>query len=150
MTALAAAIRPDEWNLPLLVHVLGAMVLVGAVLTGASALTLAGGEERIQRVGYRALLFVALPAWIVMRIGAEWIYSEEGFGDDDPAWIGVGYITADLSGLLLIIALITGGIGVRRLGTGGGVGLRKTAMILSWVILVVLVVATWAMGAKPS
>ena len=28
-----AAIRPDEWNLPLLVHVTGAMVLVGALVT---------------------------------------------------------------------------------------------------------------------
>ena len=35
-----------------------------------------------------------------MRIGAEWIYSKE-FGDveDDPAWIGIGYMTADI-GLL--------------------------------------------------
>ena len=28
--SLLAAIRPDDWNIPLFVHVLGAMVLVGA------------------------------------------------------------------------------------------------------------------------
>ena len=37
MTTLAA-IRPDEWNLPLFVHVLGAIVLVGGVMAGAGAL----------------------------------------------------------------------------------------------------------------
>ena len=39
-----AAIRPDDWNFPLLVHVAGAMLLVGALvvtvfLTAASART---------------------------------------------------------------------------------------------------------------
>ncbi len=29
---LVAVIRPDEWNLPLFVHVLGAMLLVGTLL----------------------------------------------------------------------------------------------------------------------
>ena len=32
-----------------------------------------------------------------MRIGAEWIYSKEQLDDlpDDPAWVGIGFITAD-------------------------------------------------------
>ena len=33
MTGTLAAIRPDSWNFPLLLHILGAAVLVGAVLT---------------------------------------------------------------------------------------------------------------------
>ena len=37
MTTVLAAIRPDSWNFPLFVHVLGAMILVGGLLTGASA-----------------------------------------------------------------------------------------------------------------
>ena len=61
---------------------------------------------------------MALPGYIVMRIGAQWIYSKEGWDDlpDDaiPAWIGIGYIVADLGALLVLIALIVGGIGVRR------------------------------------
>ncbi len=152
MTALTAAIRPDDWNLPLFLHVLGAMVLMGAVLAGGSALALARGEARLERVGYWSLLVVALPAFILMRVAAEWIYSEEGWDDipSEPDWLGIGFLLADASGLLLIVALITGGIGIRRLRGSGGVGLRRTAMILSFLILVALVVATWAMGAKPS
>ena len=45
MTETVAAIRPDDWNFPLLLHILGAMILVGATLTGASALAFARGES---------------------------------------------------------------------------------------------------------
>jgi hypothetical protein len=41
MSALAV-IRPDSWNFPLFLHVLGAMILVGATLTAGSALAFAG------------------------------------------------------------------------------------------------------------
>ncbi len=31
MTAVLASIRPDSWNFPLFLHVLGAMILVGGL-----------------------------------------------------------------------------------------------------------------------
>ena len=37
MTRVLASIRPDSWNFPLFLHVLGAMVLVGAVTAAAVA-----------------------------------------------------------------------------------------------------------------
>jgi ABC-type maltose transport system permease subunit len=94
---------------------------------------------------------VALPGYIVMRIGAEWTYVEEGWDDveDEPAWIGIGYIIADIGALLTLIALILGGIGVRRLRDGRGHGLLKAAMIVSLVVLAAAVVAVWAMSGKP-
>ena len=49
--SVLAAIRPDSWNFPLLVHVLGAMILVGGVLTAAAALVLARGNARRLRLG---------------------------------------------------------------------------------------------------
>ncbi len=89
-----------------------------------------------------------------MRIGAQWIYSEQGWDDlpdevDEPAWLGIGYIVADLGGLILLISLITGGIGVRRLKSGGGSGLLKATLILSLIMLVGYVIAVWAMSGKP-
>ncbi len=108
-------IRPTEWNFPLLVHVLGAMILVGGLLTGVSALAFARGEARLLRLGYWSLLAVALPGYIVMRIGAQWIYSKEGWDDlpDEavPAWLDIGFIVADVGGVLTLVALILGGIG---------------------------------------
>jgi hypothetical protein len=138
-------------DLPLFVHVLGAMILVGGLLTGASILTFARGDVRFLRLGYWTLLAVALPGYIVMRLGAQWIYSKEHLDDapSDPTWIGIGFIVADLGALLVLIALIIGGIGVRRLDSGGGQGLLKAAMVIAWLVLAAALVAVWAMAGKP-
>ena len=67
------------------------------------------------------------------------------------AWIGIGYITADLGGLLLIIALILGGIGLRRARKGGGgAGLLKATGVIATLLVAVYIVAVWAMGGKPT
>jgi hypothetical protein len=152
MTSLLAVSRPTEWNFPLFVHVLGAMILVGGLLAGASIITYARGDVRSLRLGYWSLLAVAFPGYIVMRIGAQWIYSKEGWEDlpEDPTWIGIGFMVADVGALLTLIALILGGIGVRRLGKGGGTGLLKAAMIIAWIVLAAALVAVWAMSGKPS
>ena len=151
MISLLAAHRPTDWNFPLFVHVLGAMILVGGLLTGASILTFARGDVRFLRLGYWTLLAVALPGYIVMRLGAQWIYSKEHLDDapSDPTWIGIGFIVADLGALLVLIALIVGGIGVRRLDSGGGQGLLKAAMVIAWLVLAAALVAVWAMAGKP-
>jgi hypothetical protein len=154
MTSLLAAHRPTDWNFPLFVHVFGAMILVGGLLTGASILTFARGDVRFLRFGYWTLLAVALPGYVVMRIGAQWIYSREGWDDlpsgvDDPTWLVTGFIVADAGALLVLIALILGGIGVRRLKDGSGTGLLKATMAIAWLVLAAALVAVWAMSGKP-
>jgi hypothetical protein len=154
MSTLIAVTRPTDWNFPLFVHIVGAVLLVGGILTAASLLGYARGDTRSLRLGYWTLLAIGLPGWIVMRIGAEWIYSKEGWDDlpegiDEPDWLGIGYIAADLGGLILLVSLILGGIGVRRLGQGKGAGLLKAVLVLSIILLAVYVVAAWAMAGKP-
>ena len=149
MTTLAA-IRPDEWNLPLFVHVFGAIVLVGGVLSAATALGYARGNVALLRTGYFSLLAVALPGWIVMRVGAQWIYEEEGFeGGEEPTWMAIGWASADPGGALLVAALIAGGIGLRRVGSGGGAGLLRATLVISLLLLAAYIVSIWAMSAKP-
>ena len=144
-----ASIRPDSWNFPLLLHVVGAAVLVGAV---ASAVVATLSAERtaqpdfMRRIAFRSLWMVGVPAYILMRVGAEWIYDKE-FGDaeDDPAWIGIGYITADLGLLIFLIALGLAGFAARRKSAGLG----KVSGYLGVLLLIAFVVVIWAMGAKP-
>jgi hypothetical protein len=152
--SVIAAIRPDSWNFPLFVHVLGATLLVGGTLTGASTLAFSRNDPRFLRLGYWTLLIVALPAYIVMRIGAEWIADKEGWNDlpegvDDPTWLGIGYTVADLGALALLLSLVLGGIGVYRLRSGNGSTLLKIAMVLALILLAGLILAAWAMAGKP-
>ena len=156
---MLAATRPTGWDFPLFLHVLGAMVLVGG-LTVAVAFQLLAWRKRdpadvaaFTRAGFRALLAVALPGLIVMRIGAQWVYSKEGWnGDNDPAWLGIGYLTADLGGILLLITIILAGLGARRLGRSGGTVslLTRIATPLATVLLIAYVIAVWAMTTKPN
>jgi hypothetical protein len=146
--------RSDSISLALLVHVAGAMVLVGGLVTAAAAAIIGWRDEGItlRRLSYWTLLAVAFPGYIVMRIGAEWVASKEHLNNlpNDPTWLGIGYATADLGGLLLLIALILGGIGLRRSRNGGGGGLLKTSSVLATLLVAVYVVTIWAMGAKPT
>jgi hypothetical protein len=149
-----ALIRPNDWDWVLLLHVGGAMILVGGMLTASSTLLFARGDARLLRLGYFSLLAVGVPGYVLMRIGAEWLYSKEGFNElpeeaGHPAWIDIGYLTADLGALLLLIALIGGSIGTYRLRNGKGAGLLNATMIISLVLLAAFVVTIWAMAGKP-
>jgi len=150
---IIATVRPHSWDFPLFLHVLGAMILVGGLLAGASALAFARGDVKYLRLGYWSLLAVALPGWLLMRVGAEWIFSKEPWsqkGVPTPTWLGIGFTIADAGGLLLLVSLIVGGFGVRRLRAGQGATLLKTTLVLSVVLLGAYVVAVWAMAGKPS
>jgi hypothetical protein len=147
MTVLAA-IRPDEWHLPLFLHVLSAGVLFGAVVL--AVVSAAGGSQAGLRLGYRSLLIGAIPAWIAMRLSAQWIADEEGWLDEDvevPAWIDIGFITSEASFLVLIAATVCAGIGSRREAAGG---LRTATVVLVSITIVAYVVALWAMTTKPA
>jgi hypothetical protein len=144
--------RPDSISIPLFIHILGAMVLVGGLLVAATSVLAARGDARLLRLGYMGLLAVALPGYVVMRIGAEWTYAKEHLGDlpgGDPTWIGIGYGTADVGGLLLLIALVAGGFGLRRMRRAGGAGLLRGTLYVSLLLLGAYVVTIWAMAGKP-
>jgi hypothetical protein len=153
---MVALLRPDEFNHPLLLHVAGAMVLVGAlVLAGAALLQAArvgpGEGAGLSRFGFRALLWGAIPAFILMRVGAQWIASEEGLADSEAAWIALGYISTEGGLLLLVAATVTAGMTARRFASGESrTGLSRVAPMLTLLLVAVYLVVVWAMVAKPS
>jgi uncharacterized membrane protein len=157
---MLAAIRPDDWNFPLLLHVLGASLLLGALIAAVTAQLLAWRRRApadvlpYARVSFRILLFVAIPAWFLMRLAAEWIADKEGWNDvdEEPAWLGIGYITSELGGVLLLISVILAGIGARRLGRSNGEKgetLVRVSTVLAVILVIAYVITVWAMSAKP-
>jgi hypothetical protein len=153
---LLAAIRPDDQSFALLLHLVGATVVFGALLASATSLVLAHGDTRLLRLGYFSLLLVGLPGLILMRLAGEWLYHLQNWNNlpdqiDEPAWLGIGFFVADIGGLLFLLALALGGIGIYRLRNGkGDAGFLKGTMVISLVLIIGYVVAVWAMTGKPN
>jgi peptidoglycan biosynthesis protein MviN/MurJ (putative lipid II flippase) len=149
-----AAVRPDSWNFPLLLHVLGAMVLVALLAVAAVVLSAAlRSDDRVAalRLAFRTLLIGAIPAYLVMRVGAEWVASKENLEDADFAWINIGYSVADGGLLVLIVMTVLTGIASRRAKRGDTPsGLVRWANGLALLLIVAYAVALWAMSAKPT
>jgi hypothetical protein len=156
MNGVLALIRPDDWNFPLFLHVFGAMILVGGIATAAAVQYLGWRRvattdvQPLARMAFRALLLVAVPGWVVMRIGAQWIASKEGLDQVSPTWVNIGFVTADGGGILLLAATVLAGLGARRLARSGAQrsGLARASTALVTIILVAYLVAVWAMTAK--
>jgi hypothetical protein len=146
---MIAVVRPDEWNLPLFVHVAGAMALVAALAIvlalGVAALRRGDGTVALTQLAFRGLLIGVLPAYIVMRGGAEWLAAEQDWGE--PTWIAQGYSTADGGLLLTIIATVLAWRASKR----GAAGPKAMApvVILVGLLVIAYVVAIWAMTTKP-
>jgi hypothetical protein len=132
---------------PIFLHVLGAMVLVGAVLT-AWLLSLRAWRRPdlgiLARSAFWTLLVVAVPAYVVMRVFAQVIYSDEGKWPGDPTWIAIGFAVAD-SGLLVLLATI--GFAFWWLRSGTAIAAR-IVVGLSSVYLALLALAWLAMSGK--
>jgi hypothetical protein len=148
-------IRPDSWNLPLLLHVGGAMALVASVTVAAIALlqgwrTSDPSAASLKRFGAKTLLYAAIPSYFVMRIAAEWIASREHLENSNAAWLGDGFIVADGGGILLLIATIVANVAVRRAPDTGLGKLAKVSASISLILVALYVFAIWAMTTKPT
>ena len=149
-----AAVRPDSWNFPLLLHVLGAMVLVALLAVAAVVLALAlRSDDRAAalRLAFRTLLIGAIPAYLVMRVGAEWTLSKENLEDADFTWVNIGYMVSDIGLLVLIVMTVLTGIASKRAKRGDAPsGLVRWANGLALLLIVAYVVALWAMTTRPT
>jgi hypothetical protein len=144
---------------PLLLHIFGASILVGGLVVALAAQLVGWAREsppgalQFARIGFFSLLCIALPGWILMRAGAQWIWSEEGWDDvpDEPTWLDIGWMTGDFGGLLILVAVILAGLGARkrRRSEATTSTLVRIATVLTTVALIAYVITVWAMSAKP-
>jgi hypothetical protein len=144
MTLLAFS-RPF-W--PLFLHVLGAMTTVGAIFTAAvlSYVAWRRPDAAFLRRATFATLVAAIPFYVLLRVFAEVMYSDEkdAFAGNDPAWVGIGYITSDAG---ILILLITIGLAFWWKRSAKPVAGRIVA-VLSTLLLLLLTVAMLAMSGK--
>lgn len=153
-----AAIRPSDVEFPLFVHVFGAMVLIGTLLVVATALLLAwrrtepGEVTALTRFGLRWLLIGVLPSFVVMRIGAQWTESASDYPESfEPSWLEIGFITADLGAVLILISIVLAAVGLWRLRKqASGVVFGRIVGVVTVLLLAAYLVAMWAMTAKPT
>lgn len=146
---MLAAIRPDAWNLPLFLHVLGAVLTFGAT-AAVAVLAFAGRPETdralwLRRLAFTVGLAVLIPAWILMRVAAQWVDDKEFPGGHEPGWVGVGFIVSEGGLLLIVVMLILAWLSRRRLES-------RAAAVVPWLAsfyLVALGAAWFAMSGKP-
>ena len=142
---MLALIRPDSWNFPLFLHIFGATLLFGTVATvaiaGFASRSHAGYEQLLARVAQRTFLLGIVPAYVLMRVGAQWIDSKEFPNGNEPGWVGVGFIVSDAGVILLLIVGIL--LAVRRQRV------LLAVPVLTAIYVVALGVAWVAMSGKP-
>jgi hypothetical protein len=152
---MIAIVRTDSWDLPLFLHVLGAATLVSLLAVAVVVLVVSlrtADRQPALRFAFRVLWMGAIPAYVVMRVGAEWIADKEDLADSDLSWIGIGYSVADGGLLILLIVTLLTGLAARRAKQSGELrsGLVRAATALTALVIVGYAVALWAMAAKPT
>jgi hypothetical protein len=142
---MLALIRPDAWNLPLFLHVLGATVLFGTVgvvaVAGFAIRRSTNHQLLLARVAQRTYMLGVIPAYILMRVGAQWIDSKEFPNGNEPGWVGVGFLVSDAGAILLIIVGIL--LAVRRQR------ILLAVPLLTGLYVIALGVAWVSMSGKP-
>lgn len=151
---VVAVIRPDAWNFPLFLHVGGAMALVASLVMALFVIRVARerGDQQAAQFAFRTLWRFTLPAYVVMRVGAQWIVSKENLENSNDTWVGIGFLTSDAGLLLLIIGIVLTGLMARRAKSGTavtGAGQLRAAGVIAGILLVAYIVAIWAMTTKP-
>jgi hypothetical protein len=122
---MLALVRPDSWNFPLFLHVLGAALLVGAI---GATVVIAIRAPTLRRLLVRTIGFLVLPAWVLMRFAGQWIDSR------------------DAGLVLLVITALIAWWGLRRPERRWPV---RAVAVISGLYLIALFVAMWAMTTKP-
>jgi hypothetical protein len=155
MEILAQAFdRPGDVDFWLFLHILGGMTSVGALTLSFASLAGAwrSGSAALTRLGFRALLWAAIPAYLVLRVSSQVLLDKEGLEDAELAWIDIGFMVTDPGLLILIAATVLGGLAARRAGEPGGgpaIGARIATGLVA-LLLVAYLVAVWAMTTKPA
>jgi hypothetical protein len=137
-------------NWRVFLHVLGAIILTGGVGTvvvlAIAARRVSEHAALLSRLAFRTLLLVVIPAWFVMRVGAQLVADNE-YPHDTPDWVGWGFATSEGAGVLILIMAVLAYLSARRSGAGR---LAIALAVIAPITLIALAVGWWAMTTRPS
>jgi hypothetical protein len=145
---MIAFVRPDSWNVPLFLHIFGAIALFGAMgtaLTLAWAGRRAGSPSVLAHGAFGTLLLVALPAWLLMFVFGSVTESREHL-PDGVNWVEVPSMIASV-GLLVLLAATGAAFSWRR--SPAGIWQPRALAVLSAAYIATLALAWWVMTTKP-
>jgi hypothetical protein len=142
---MVALVRPDSWNFPLFLHVLGATALVGSVAATGVLAAASRGRPWLRRIAFLTMVAVVIPAWLLMRLSGQWEDSRSSIGDGQ-GWLDFGYLVGDAGVVFLILTTIFAWVGVRRPERRWP---APTVAVLAGVYFIALLVAMFAMTGKP-
>jgi len=142
---MVAILRPDSWNFPLFLHVLGAMTVTGATAAAFVGAVASRRRPWLRVFVARTLLLAVFPAWLLMRLGGAWEDSRSSIGDGQT-WLDIGYLVGDAGFVLLIVAMILGAVAVRRPQRRWPI---QAVAVITGVYFLALLVAAFAMTGKP-
>ncbi len=152
MTTLAV-LRPEEWEWPLFLHLVGATLLVGGLAAALAATAAAWRQTAAERVAVldtaalRTLLLAAWPGLVLTFIGGVWAESRE---DVDEGWVGVGHVVTEGGALVVLAITLLVWRGSRRARSGDAAPLSgRIAVVVTALYLAALVATIWAMTTKP-
>jgi hypothetical protein len=123
---------------PLFLHVLGAMLLFGTVLAAVIA-----GVAGHRNAAFKSWL-VAVPAWILMRGGAAWVYSNGYSALKHQSWLQIGMNIGD-GGLIVLLLALGAAYWSQKTSSSRA---TRIAFALGGVYLVLLAIAWLAMSGK--
>ena len=132
---------------PLYVHVVGATALFGGVLA-VTILAFAASryppEQTLfaRRLTFWLTLLLVVPAWILMRAGAQWVLSQ-GYAKN-LGWENAGSVVADGGAVLILLMLLVSWLAWKRPQLG------QLVAGLGTLYIVALGVAWFAMSYKPA
>jgi hypothetical protein len=133
----------------LYVHVLGAVLLFGGVLAVtllASAALTRPPEQALflRQIALWTTLLLVIPAFVVMRVGAQWVQNHEGLDKQTPGWVNAGAVISDGGVIVIVLLALFAWLATKRPRLG------PYLAGLGGLYFIALAVAWFAMSAKPS
>ena len=98
----------------------------------------------VRRLAFWLTLFILVPAWILMRVGGQWLITHEHLDKSPPGWANAGFVVSDGGAALILLLLLVSWLAWKRPQLG------RLVAGLGTLYIVALGVAWFAMSAKPS